>query len=291
MKKKFYYYIYIGILAIIMFACQHEDIIPLDEETGTVSYTIKLDNPVQGRAIGDGSYIDELVVGVFQIRDNKLKQIGQFTFPVENGTATINIPLLKKDTYDFVFWAHTKENGVYNIDDLSKIIVNYDAFEKTQAESIALDAFYAVRKNVTVETPGSASITLNRPFTQVSFGVCGNNDKVDKIKTAEIQISGLYTKFCPLNNSEIIKENVSEPYVFKFKDLTDKDNTFMIDGKTYTHLTTHYFLAPIQGADQKISGSGKLMDENNAIVSEFTFEDVPLLSNMRVNVGKIMNVD
>lgn len=290
MNKKFYY-IYIGIMAILMAACQNEEILPLEDEQGSVSYTIKLKDHVEGRAfaVGDGSYVDQLVVGVFQPRNNRLTQIGQFTFPVVDGTAMVNIPLLKKDTYDLVFWAQTQNNGVYNINDLSNITVNYNAFVKTQAEAVALDAFYAIRKEVSVTDQGSEIILLNRPFAQVSLGVSGKPEDVAKIDSAEINVSGLYTKFCPLNDSEIVSANVSEPFVFKFKDLTDKDNTFDIDEKTYTHLTTHYFLAPIQGTDHKISGSVKLMDMDGDTVSEFTFADVPLLPNKRVNVGKIMN--
>ena len=290
MNKKFYY-IYIGIMAILMAACQNEEILPLEDEQGSVSYTIKLKDQVEGRAfaVGDGSYVDQLVVGVFQPRNNRLTQIGQFTFPVVDGTAMVNIPLLKKDTYDLVFWAQTQNNGVYNINDLSNITVNYNAFEKTQAEAVALDAFYAIRKEVSVTDQGTETILLNRPFAQVSLGVYGEPEDVVKIKSAEINVSGLYTQFCPLNDSEIVSANVSIPYVFKFKELNDKDNTFMINDKTYTHLTTHYFLVPIQGTEHKISGSGKLMDENNAIVSEFTFVDVPLHPNVRVNLGKIMN--
>ena len=130
---------------------------------------------------------------------------------------------------------------------------------------------------------------MNRPFTQVSFGVYGNQVDVDMIKSAEIEISGLYTQFCPLNSSEIVNANVSAPYVFKFKDLDDKENTFIINDKTYTHLTTNYFLAPTQNSDYKIRGSVKLMDMGGTTVCEFPFADVPLLPNNCVNVGKIMN--
>ena len=290
MNKKFYH-IYIGIMAIIMAACQNEGILPLEDELGSVSYTIKLEDNIQGRAlsIGNGDYVDQLVVGVFQTQDYTPTQISQFTYPVVNGMAMINIPLLKKETYDLVFWAQTEDNDVYNIEDLNSITVDYSTFKKKQTESITLDAFYAVQKNVSVAAPGDASIPLCRPFAQVSFGVYGNQEDVDRIKAAEIKISGLYTKFCPLN--ETVEEMASEPYVFRFTELMDKGNTFSINDKVFTHLTTNYFLAPIQDADYKISGSGKFMDENDAIVSEFTFADAPLLPNERVNVGKIMDVD
>lgn len=291
MNKKFYY-IYIGIMAIFMAACRNEGILPLEDEQGSVSYTIKLEDNVQGRVfdVGDGSYVDQLVVGVFQKQGNTVTQICQFTYPVENGTAMINIPLLKKDTYDLVFWAQTEGNGVYDIDDLNNITVDYSDFEQTQIESIKLDAFYAVRNDVSVTAPGSGSITLYRPFAQVSFGVYGNPNEVDKIEAAEITISGLYTQFSPLNNAENLSGYEPEAHVLRFTDFTDKKNTFTIHDKTYTYLTTNYFLAP-QDTEHKISGSGKFMDGNNATVCEFTFADVPLYANERVNVGKIMDMD
>jgi len=284
MKKKLYY-IYLVILTALVAGCQDEAMFTAEDDgLVTVSYRVKVGDDLQSRAIGDGTQVNELIVGVFQNNT----QIKQYTYEVEERTAEINIPLLKTETYDLVFWAHTSGNGIYDTSDLNDITIDYSEFSKTQAEGIALDAFYTTREGVTVAEPGTTSIELRRPFSQVSFGVYGNDIEKNKISSAEIIVNGtLYTGFKPLAEGEKAVEGDEETYSFEFTDLEDKTNSFIISGKEYTHLTANYFLVPTtEGSNATIGGTVRFKDENGNIVSEFTFEDAPLLANTRVNIGK-----
>lgn len=285
MKKNLYYILYIGMLLVALVGCQDEDMFSpeSDEVFAGINYTVKVDDGIQSRAIGDGTKVDQLVVGVFQ----EGKQIERHIYKVIDGKTDIHIPLLRTETYDLVFWAQTEGNGIYNTENLNHITVDYTDFNKTQAEGIALDAFYAVRKGITVNDPGNKEITLVRPFAQMSFGVYGNDVDTDKIASVEITVNGsLYTGFTPLAVGEKTMEGHADKYVFNFTELTDKTQTFLIDGKEYIHLTANYFFCPTTLQDAKISGSVKLKDEDGISVSEFDFTDAPLLYNTRVNIGK-----
>ena len=290
MKKKLYCILYIGVLVMFLAGCQDEALFtPDSDELVNVSYQVKVGDDLQSRAIGDGSLVDTLIVGVFQTVNEQLTQVRQYGFVVKDGKADINIPLLSSQSYDLVFWAQTKNNGLYDVTDLSQITVNYSNFVKTQAQGIALDAFYTTRRGVTVVEPGNKDISLVRPFTQMSFGVYGNQEQVENITRARITVNGgLYTGFMPLADGEKAVLGEGETYTFTFTEINDRKNTFIIDGMEYTHLTANYFFVPTSpgGEIQKISGSVQLMADEETIVSEFDFAEAPLLANTRVNIGK-----
>lgn len=264
--------------------CQDDEMFTsAGDELVTLRYTANVDNGMRSRAIGDGTKVDQLLVGVFQ--DGK--QVKQYTFDVKDGHADIHLPLLRNESYDLVFWAQTAGNGIYLTEDLSHITVDYSEFQKTQVEAITLDAFYATRTGVSVSNPGNSAIELVRPFTQMSFGVYGNEEIKGQIVSARVTVNGtLYTGFNPFADGEKAVAGEQDTYEFTFTALEDKTNTFIIDGKEFTHLTASYFFVPTTVQDAKISGSVSLMDAEGSTVSEFLFADAPLLLNTRVNIGK-----
>ena len=288
MKKNLYYILYIGVLMMFLAGCQDEGIFTAEEdEQVSLTYRIKLDDEMYSRAIGDGSQIDELVVGVFETINNQKKQVMRKVIPVSGLSAIVTLELFKTRTYDLVFWAQKANNGVYNTDDLSQIKINYDSFSKTQAEGFGLDAFYEVRTGVKVSEPGSPSVTLTRPFAQLGFGVYGSDVEKEKISSVKITVnSTLYTGFKPLETGEKVVEGDAQSYTFTFTDFGDKSQTFSIHGKDYTYLTANYFLVPTTSTETKIGGSVRFLDVNGSPISTFDFTDAPLLLNTRVNIGK-----
>jgi len=288
MKKNLYYILYIGVLMMFLAGCQDEGMFTAEEdEQVSLTYRIKLDDEMYSRAIGDGSQIDELVVGVFETINNQKKQVMRKVIPVSDLSANVTLELFKTRTYDLVFWAQKANNGVYNTDDLSQITINYDSFSKTQAEGFGLDAFYEVRTGVKVSEPGSPSVTLTRPFAQLGFGVYGSDVEKEKISSVEITVdSTLYTGFKPLETGEKVVAGDAQSYTFTFTDLGDKSQTFSIQGKDYTYLTANYFLVPTTSTETKIGGSVRFLDVNGSPVSTFDFTVAPLLLNTRVNIGK-----
>jgi len=282
MMKKCYYILFLLFPILTLVGCQDEGLFHGSDELVTLSYSVSLDDEAKSRAIGDGSHVNLLLVGIFQDGE----QLFQKTFKVENNQANITLELLKNQTYQLVFWAQTENNGIYNTDDLSNITINYNNFSKTQTEAAALDAFYATR-TVSLESPGETTVTLTRPFTQFGIGVYGNDVEKEKIASAEIKISGtLYTAFKPLAEGEKAEAGEASDYTFTFTELNDKTETFTINGKDYTLLTTNYFLAPTVQTGTKVSGHVSLKDADGTSVSEFDFTDAPLVLNTRINIGK-----
>lgn len=281
--KKFYYILCLLLPVLAFVGCTDESLYDNDDEQITLSYKVTLDDEAKSRAIGDGSNVDQLLVGIFQ----NGTQLTQQEFTVEDNKANVTLQLLKNQDYQLVFWAQTKGNGVYNTGDLSNITIDYSNFEKKQVEATDLDAFYATR-TVSLENPGTPGVTLTRPFTQFGIGVYGNDVEKDKITSAEIKIKGgLYTAFKPLAEGEkAIYGGDDEEYTFMFTELNDKSNSFVISDKNYTLLTTNYFLVPTDVENPKVSGSVSLKDDSGNSVSDFNFTEAPLVLNARVNIGK-----
>ena len=279
--KKFYYILFLLLSMLVCVGCSDENLYDGEGEQITLLYSVKLDDEVKPRAIGDGSNINQLLVGIFQ----NGAQLTIKEFPVSDNQVNITLQLLKSETYQLVFWAQTKDNGIYNTDNLNNIIVNYSNFTKPQAIATNLDAFYATR-TVSVENSAKEGVTLTRPFTQFGVGVYGSETEVGNVKSVEIKITGtLYTGFKPLATGEkAVAGNASE-YIFNFTGLNDKSDSFIINGTNYTLLSTNYFLVPTQ-TNATISGSVSLKNENGNSLSEFQFTDAPLLLNTRVNIGK-----
>lgn len=289
--KKFYYILFLLLPLLAMVGCTDESLYDGEGDQVTLSYSVKLDDEAKSRAIGDGSNVDQLLVGIFKKNGEQFVQLAQEEFPVSENKANVTLQLLKNQEYQLVFWAQKKGNGIYDTSDLSNITIDYSNFQKTQAEAAQLDAFYATSKvTVTTSTSDGGSITLKRPFTQFGIGVYGSDVEVESIESAQIKVIGtLYTGFKPLAEGEKADAGNANEYTFNFTELTelnDKSNSFIINDKTYTLLTTNYFLVPTEKTDATISGSVSLKDGNGDSVSEFQFTDAPLVLNARLNLGK-----
>ena len=113
MKKRF-----MGLLAmanmLFVTSCSQEEV--LSQSTGNevaVSFTTELRSEVKSRAVGnDTDHIDQLQFAVYQ-KGKVLPLLNQTITEFEegeNGTkeATIEVVLVKGQTYDFAFWHRTR---------------------------------------------------------------------------------------------------------------------------------------------------------------------------------------
>ena len=153
--KKFNYII--SVLMLLATACQQEDVCsPEDNVPVNVVYQVQMRDDLQSRAIGDGSEVDELIVGIF--RDGVF--VNKLTFKDEaDGTKdqifeNITIPMMMKETYDLVFWAQKSGNGIYTIANGFNVNINYLAYTKFSVAN-NFDAFTGKQKNVSVYNPGN----------------------------------------------------------------------------------------------------------------------------------------
>ena len=180
--KNFFKSLAICALAALTFAsCQKENADGnMDDQSSVVS--INLTSPLMGtKAFADGNTVDVVHVHVYKVGEH-----GELTYITPSGTATPSKDVAMSDgsatystrlvtgqTYTFVFWAEKKDNGHYTYNPATQTIaVKYTNDEGNDAAgNETRDAFYAVLPNVTITGAYSHSVTLQRPFAQVNFGV------------------------------------------------------------------------------------------------------------------------
>lgn len=274
MKKNLYYIFYIGVLMMFLAGCQDEGLFTSsDDELVSVSYRVKVEDDLQGRSVGDGKKVDKLIVGVFQ----NGKQVKQYTSDIQDGTANINLLLLRQQTYDLVFWAHKDGNEIYNTEDLSNIRIDYTKYQNISLESTEdFEAFSLVRKEVTVDNPGEASIVLTHPFAQLNIAA-SEEELLTEGTTVNFTISKVYSAY-NLLDATLVKEVGNQNFSFSISS-TDVENKqkIEIEGTDYYYLASAYLFAPTEVA---LSGSVKGGD----LEKELNFSQLPLTANTRTNI-------
>ena len=278
--KKFYYIIYIGILMLLLAGCQDEGVFTPEtdgDEWVNVTYRVNLGDESISRAIGDGKKVDELKVGVFL--NNRLLKV--FTFDkVENAESFTNVtlPLLKQETYDLVFWAQKKNNGIYTIDENFNISIDYAKYNAISLVGTEdFEAFTVVKNGVSVANPGDASITLIRPFAQLNIAA-SEEDIFNEVNKVSFTINRVYKKFHPLtgvSSEEVDGQEFS--FSFSSQDITTKQ-AITIDGTNYYYLASAYLLAP-----EKVGLTGGLYKDTE-LVKELDITELPLKANSRTNI-------
>lgn len=274
MKNKLYY-IYLVILTALVAGCQDEAMFTAEDDgLVTVSYRVKVGDDLQSRAIGDGMQVNELIVGVFQNNT----QIKQYTSEVENGTASINIPLLKTETYDLVFWAQKKDNRIYNTNDLSNITIDYSQYDGISlVDTEAFEAFSTVRRVENLTDNEGTDITLTRPFAQINVAA-SEEELVADGNSVDFIISKVYTKY-NLLTGEVVEEAENQNFSFAISedDITGKQQ-ISISGTNYYYLASAYLFAPA-----KVTLTGGIY-KGQDLEKELNFPELPLAANTRTNI-------
>lgn len=167
-------------MACMVFAtsCSQEEIV--SQSTGNevkVTFTADLRNDVKSRTVGeDTEGIDELIFAVYDENEELLPSLtqkvsdGKITLSEVQAdgtrTATINVVLVKGQTYSFAFWAQDKEYTAYSFDpETATVSINYGQ----PANHKNADAFFAKVNNRKVTGSFEEKVTLKRPFAQVNF--------------------------------------------------------------------------------------------------------------------------
>lgn len=132
----------------------------------TVSFTVGVESAAT-KAVADGdgaaANINHWVMQVLDSDDevyNYQEKDGQAGVK----TQTFDVPLIKGQTYQVLFWADTK--GSYVVTDLRD--VKRATATELKANADSLDAFSAVVKDFTTTVATQKTITLKRPFAQLN---------------------------------------------------------------------------------------------------------------------------
>lgn len=336
MKKLFYSMFALAALAMTNTSCSDE----LMNEAGTnsneatVSFNVKLENEVGSRAVGDGTTAKELHYYVYKA-DNQTtgRTIGDeiaalrgTTTVKDDLTAEVKFTLVKGQTYNFMFWAQCVDGSKYYTIDpeegtVKVLYTDADADEnkvdyQIAANDEARDAFFKVRKDLTVNGPIDETITLKRPFAQVNVGT--GIGSLDNAATAEVYIK--QSKFVIDNVAtklDTYTGAVSEPVKVTYtaaniiEDMTDlKDgegDLKDVDDTDYEYLAMNYILVhdtntdgtnPADGSKQAIINAtleilGTQSTAQTATletINTFEIPNIPVQRNWRTNIiGDLLN--
>jgi len=289
----------------------------------TVSFTANVRSDVKTKAVGDDTEgIDQLIFAVYDENGVELQALRQSTHPTEDGCtnttaislsdadggkkkATINVVLVKGQTYSFAFWAQNAAYDVYSFNsETAEVSIDYTKQANT-ANNKNADAFFA---NATLTVSGSfeKDITLKRPFAQVNF--LTTQTDIDKAEDAG---------FVPSQSSIVVKNaatslNVLDGTVtgsteatFNLADILLSENTKIKNGTQYVgfdattkafplkdteseanefyYLATAYFLTTEGASVTTIDASMNVVAEDNGKM-DLSVPGVNAQRNFRTNI-------
>jgi len=290
-------------------SCTSEEII--SQSTGNevkVTFTTELRNDVKSRAVGDDTdNIDQLIFAVYDEMGNELPELRQSTHMADDNAAkaitltaeekkkkaTIEVVLVKGQTYSFAFWAQKKGFSAYTFDPATaEVSVNYANRTANQREA---DAFFKGITNHKVTGTFTMDVTLKRPFAQVNF-LTSQDDIINARKAG----------FNP-NESAIIVKNVAKKLNVRTGEVSEFENnevrfdfaTLLRDNQNYIettkiagdavndwrYLATAYFLPQQKSEETKINATMEIKDANtNKATTQIVATDITAQRNYRTNI-------
>lgn len=295
MKRKFYYPVLAATTLMMAAACSQDELV----ENGAsgnevdVTFTANLEGAASTRAISDGLTVDELIFEVYDEDGNRIDKLRQEGIAVANHAATVNVRLVKGQTYQFVFWAQKSGQTFYTVEDLKNIEVSYTSAANDEER----DAFYHYEGKTHVTGSFSKNITLKRPFAQLNLGTTVEDLAAAEtagvvITQSNVKVTGaVYTSLSTFDGA------VSSPATTSFtlaaipretEDLIIRDDLNQFENDNYKYLSTNYLLAP---ADGELSTElvFTLVDGNDETINTLNVTNAPLQRNWRTNiVGDIL---
>ncbi|MDD5818962.1 MAG: hypothetical protein PUC96_00490 [Bacteroidales bacterium] len=284
----------LAVSALAMVSCQKELLGPAVQEGQEVAVSIDLTTPLMGtKSYADGQTVDVVHVHVYQqdsernltyIAPNATTATPSKDVTMTGGTATYSTRLVTGQTYTFVFWAEKKDNGAYTYDPATKTIsVDYS---NAAGNDEKRDAFYAVLKGVEITGAYSASVTLNRPFAQLNFGV--TNEDYAAAEAAGIHVTGAAVKVTGVANTlNLLDGTVTGDVDVEFASASlprDPNGTLTAAGVGYKYVAMDYVLVGKNG--KTLSDVTLALDVNGTTSTrpEYTYSNVPLQGNYRTNI-------
>lgn len=284
MNKNLFKTFAIAAMAVLAGACAKEQVGSADGETVEMTFNVDVpETTITTKGLSDAAQVDELVFDAFRsLTDTEpIKGLRQVV-AVENGRATIQVKLIKGQSYRFVFWAQKANNGYYNTDNLSNITVDY---RKALANDSSLDAFFAKEEVSNVQNPLSKTIILKRPFAQVNYVTKEELGEGLHIEQSQITVKNALTSFNPLRN----KLSGAQDVTFNYNAVpTEK---LLIGGIEYNYLATAFILAKNDNSKDIVDVEAKFKANKGYSVTVST-PGLPCQRNYRTNViGNFMSVD
>ena len=254
--KKNYYSLFAAAMMLAATSCSQEEYFAQSSSTEKVTFEVNLEGAAQSRTTGDGLTATRLYYEVYQgarkVLDNYGEGANRDLVTLNGGKATIEMPLLRGEKYNIMFWAQA-DGSIYNPADLQNITVSYG---DATANNEAYDAFFYGEQNFEPNN-NVTKIELRRPFAQLNIGTTEADwnkaiEMIDgtykPVTTSKVTVSGLATEFDVLTGNA----TGSQDYTFKAEALLNDANgepteTFTAkNGGTYYNLAMNYLMVPGQ---------------------------------------------
>ncbi|OUO38306.1 hypothetical protein B5F83_00070 [Muribaculum sp. An289] len=244
-----------------------------------VNFTATLPTDTRTRAFGKAEQVNTLIVGIFKkgvadVHTNNggswsYYEIDRQSFPINGTSVDVQLTLAQEQTYSFVFWAYDGNQNIYDIDDLTAIVMNPLPSPITFSEAEAMDAFFATMEDITITGDCSYPVELVRPLAQINVGTTGTPMQ------ATFKAKAVPDTFYPFTNTV----SGTADYTWNFSETTAE--TFSADGTEYNYLAMGYVLAPTTAT--KISAELTLKDGNAR--KTVKFPQVEIGANQRSNIA------
>ena len=266
-------------MSVLAIACAKEQVGPV--EGAMVEATFSVDVPgVIGTKAGEGTKATKLYYQVFDAEGAPVTGLPMQEKDI-NGSTTVNFQLIKDQTYNFVFWAQTAEDGYYTVTDLRTITANYEGKNSNDEN---FDAFFAVEKAITINGPITKTVTLKRPFAQINVATTGvlkageTTVNVDFTgATSAVTVKDVPTVFSPLT------DKLSSPVnALQFASAAIPGGNFAVTGstETYKYLAVNYVFAPVDGTVYDVEAALKVAGKDVTV----KVPSVPAKRNYRTNI-------
>ena len=244
-----------------------------------VNFTATLPTDTRTRAFGKAEQVNTLVVGIFKkgvadVHTNNggswsYHEIGRQSFTINGTSVDVQLTLAQEQTYSFVFWAYDGNQSIYDIDDLTAIVMNTLPNTITFSQVEAADAFFATMEDITITGDCSYPVELVRPLAQINVGTTGTPMQ------ATFKAKAVPDTFYPFTNTV----SGASDYTWNFSETTAEK--FSADGTEYNYLAMGYVFAPTTAT--KISAELTLKDGNANKTVEFP--QVEIEANQRSNIA------
>ena len=275
-------------------SCQQEKLEPVMSEN-TVTYTVQVADAVATRgALGDDiTAVNELVYEVYRTVDEGETDftgvdnlLYHKTAEVKNGVATIEIEFVNDQNFTVLFWAHTKDNGVYNVENLTKVtITSPDVANNVNAQAFVGRDF--VRDCVSEK---NGKVTLVRPVSQLNIATTpeslvfeaedGERGSSIRLDGSSVKVTGLATSY----NIATLSAFGAPATEYEYTETAVPTDVLPVNGVNYTYVAMNYvgFAKPAEDGKTLVTVSYVINTSEGDIKN--TIENVPVMPNFRTNI-------
>ena len=277
-------------LAFFSASCQQENLEPV-AGGNTVTYTVQVSDAAT-KAIGDDiSAVNELVYEVYRTEAEEITTFTDVdnllyhkTAKITNGTATIELEFVNDQNFTVLFWAQTKDNGVYNVENLTNVtITSPDVANNVNAQAFVGRDF--VRDCV---SDANGKVTLVRPVSQLNIATTpeslvfeaneGERGSTIILNGSSVKVTGLATSY----NIATLAPCGEPATEYEYTKTVVPTDPLTVNGVNYTYVAMNYvgFADKEEGA--LVTVSYKINTTEGDI--DNTIENVPVKPNYRTNI-------